>query len=83
MEDRKQWLRIIGVPCLFLVVGVGLGLLAHRTMSPLGRFVAPDTNGIGVVLDTKTGQYCNAVSVQVMGGKESPYPYCLDLYRKY
>ncbi len=72
MEDAKRWLRVIGVPCLFLVVGFGFGLLVHRALATPRRFVTNDTTGAGVAPDTKTGQYCNSLSAQVMGSKESP-----------
>jgi hypothetical protein len=77
-EDVKRWLRVIGVPFLFLLVGFGLGLLTHRTLTPSKRFVTNETTGSGVALDTKTGQDCYS---EPAGNKDLPP--CLDLYRKY
>lgn len=74
---HTRWLRIIGVPFLFLMVGFGLGLMARETLAPPGRFVMTDTS-TSVILDSKTGQYCFAGPVS----GNSPFPHCLDLYRK-
>lgn len=81
MEEAKRWLRVVGMPVLFLVVGFGLGLLGHRALAPSGRFVATDPTNSGTVLDTKTGQYCIPVSFPT--ANSSNLPNCLDLYRKY
>jgi len=75
-QEIKLWLHRIAVPCLFLVVGFGLGLTVNRTLAPTGRFVTTNTDE--VALDSKTGQYCLSLSVE---NKELPS--CLDLYRKY
>jgi len=78
MEEIKRWLRVVGVPTLFLLVGFVLGLMVRGIAAPSARFVT-DTNDN--VLDTKTGQYCVPVSAQVAAN--SALPRCLDLYRRY
>ena len=79
MEGIKRLLRVIGVPCLCLLVGFGSGLLVHRTLAPSGRFI-PTGQDNAVALDSKTGQYC---SLMPDGDRTGRFPSCINLYRKY
>jgi hypothetical protein len=77
-EEIMTTSRLVLAVLLSLIIGFGLGLLAHRIIAPTGRFVTNDMTGNDVALDSKTGQYCYSLPDQ-----QKDMPYCLDLYRKY
>lgn len=80
-EDIVTTSRLVLAVLLSLIIGFGLGLLAHKAIAPTERFVTNDTAGT-TALDSKTGQYCMTLP-NSMTGLKGDYPTCLDLYRKY
>lgn len=57
MEQIKRWLRVIGVPLLFLIVGFGLGLLARGKCEFVSQLSCRISAGPGNTLGSEQTGY--------------------------